>query len=112
MLLFPNTRRDSLFFPSIIQPPLSLAYLVSMLKDEHEVKVVDAAAENLGFKDIFKRIEQMSPDLVGITTNISIAYISCELALRIKIKFKGMKIVMGGPWATTNYEYIMKHRIA
>ena len=74
--------------------------------------IIDAAAENLDFKQIFKRIEQFKANIIGITTNISVAYIACELALRIKLRFSGMKIVMGGPWATTEYAFILKHRIA
>lgn len=111
-LIFPNTRRTSVFFPSIIQPPLGLAYLAAVIKQQHDVQVIDAAAENMQFPRIFKRIESFKPDVIGITTNISIAYISCELALRIKLHFKGMRIIMGGPWATSNAEYLVNHRIA
>ncbi|MHA1847564.1 MAG: B12-binding domain-containing radical SAM protein [Promethearchaeota archaeon] len=111
-LIFPNTRRYSIFFPSIIQPPLGLAYIAAMVKDAHDVLVIDAAAENLKLKEIFKRIEVFSPEVIGITTNISIAYIACELALRIKLRFKNVKIVMGGPWATVNYQYALEHKIA
>nr|MDO8117029.1 radical SAM protein [Candidatus Sigynarchaeota archaeon] len=105
-------RRNSVLFPSIIQPPLSIAYLAAMIRDAHSVQVIDAAAEHLGFKSIFKRLDTFQPGLVGITTNISIAYIACELALRIKIHMRNVKIVLGGPWATCNAEFIIKHRIA
>ncbi len=83
-----------------------------MIKNEHDVQVIDAAAENLGFNKIFKRLDEFKPDVVGITTNISIAYISCELALRIKIHSHKIKLVMGGPWATSNSNFILKHKIA
>lgn len=111
-LIFPNTRRKSVLFPSIIQPPLSIAYLAAMIKDTHDVQVIDAAAENLSFTDIFNRLDAFKPSLIGITTNISIAYISCELALRIKLRMRQAKIVLGGPWATSNAEYIIEHKIA
>ncbi len=111
-LVFPNTRRTSVFFPSIIQPPLGLAYLAAMIKDTHKVQVIDAAAENLQFPAIFKRIDAFKPDVIGITSNISISYIACELALRLKLHNRSVKIVMGGPWATSNADYIIKHRIA
>jgi len=83
-----------------------------MIKDDHEVLVIDAAAENLKFKQIFDRISKFKPDIIGITANISIAYIACELALRIKLHFHHMKIIMGGPWSTANYSFILKHKIA
>ncbi|MHA1716532.1 MAG: B12-binding domain-containing radical SAM protein, partial [Promethearchaeota archaeon] len=112
VFIFPNTRRYSVFYPSIIQPPLGLGYLVAITKDDHDVMVIDAAVENLGFKEIFKRIERFKPDVIGITTNISIAFVACELSLRIKLRFKGLKIIMGGPWATSNYSYLLMHKIA
>ena len=74
--------------------------------------IIDAAAENLDFKQIFMRIEQFGANIIGVSTNISIAYAACELALRIKLRFSGMKIIMGGPWATVEYNFIFKHRIA
>ncbi|MFX0102785.1 MAG: B12-binding domain-containing radical SAM protein [Candidatus Hodarchaeota archaeon] len=111
-MIFPNTRRNSIFFPSIIQPPLGLAYLAAMIKDKHEIIVIDAAAENLKFERIFKKIEDFNPEIVGITTNISIADIACELAYKIKIRFRKLKIVLGGPWATSNYEYALNRKIA
>jgi radical SAM superfamily enzyme YgiQ (UPF0313 family) len=111
-LIFPNTRRKSVFFPSIIQPPLSIAYLAAMVKDSHEVQVIDAAAENLSLQAVFKRLDAFQPGLVGITSNISIAYNACELALKIKLHLRGIKVVIGGPWATSNADYIIKHRIA
>lgn len=82
-----------------------------MIKEKHDLLVIDAAAEKLGFKQIFKKIRKFNPEIIGITTNISIAYICCELALRIKINFPNKKIVMGGPWATSNFEYIINHKI-
>ncbi|HME55422.1 MAG TPA: radical SAM protein [Candidatus Lokiarchaeia archaeon] len=112
VLIFPNTRRHSIFYPSIHQPSLGLAYLAAMIKNEHDVLVIDAAAEDLDFKQIFKRIEQFRAELIGISTNVSIAYTACELALRIKIRFPGMILVMGGPWATVEYSFIFRHRIA
>ncbi len=111
-LIFPNTRRTSVFFPSIIQPPLGLAYIAAMVKDAHEIMVIDAAAENLKFPAIFKRLDAFKPDIVGITSNISIASIVCELALLIKLHDRAIKIVLGGPWATSNADYIITHKIA
>jgi anaerobic magnesium-protoporphyrin IX monomethyl ester cyclase len=83
-----------------------------MIKDTHKVQVIDAAADNLKFSSIFKRLDTFQPEVIGITSNISIAYIACELALRIKLHNRKVKIVMGGPWATSNADYIIKHRIA
>ena len=46
-------------------PPLSLAYLASMVRDEHDVIIVDSIAEELTFDDMKERIKKFNPDVVG-----------------------------------------------
>jgi len=96
----------------MLQPPLGLAYLAAMIKNDHDVMIIDAAVENLDYKQIFQRIEQFKADIIGITTNILLANIASELALRIKLRLGSVKIIFGGPWATVEYKFILKHRIA
>lgn len=62
---------------SLVQPPmfhqqvhlapnLGLAYIAAvLLKDGHQVQVIDAAAEDLGFKEIIARLQEFRPDLVA-----------------------------------------------
>lgn len=63
-------------------PPLGLAYLTSVLKEDHDVAILDALAEGydeetpvdkefvrygLSFENIRKRIERFTPDVVGVS---------------------------------------------
>ena len=81
-------------------PPLSLAYLASMVRDEHDVIIVDSIAEELTFDDVRKRIKKFDPDVVGITATTSMipdAYKVAEIAKEIN---ENVKVVIGGPHVT------------
>jgi len=67
--------------PKNCQIPLGLGYLAATLKDEYEVKIIDAIAEGyereeslgryfrygLSFSEIREKIKSFSPDLIGIS---------------------------------------------
>ena len=81
-------------------PPLSLAYLASMVRDEHDVIIVDSIVEELTFDDVRKRIKKFDPDVVGITATTSMipdAYKVAEIAKEIN---ENVKVVIGGPHVT------------
>lgn len=58
--------------------PLGLGYLASFLiREGHQVEIVDGAVEGLSVEEVIKRMEKFSPDIAGITTftvSVSIAY--------------------------------------
>ncbi|MCD6331074.1 MAG: cobalamin-dependent protein, partial [Thermoplasmata archaeon] len=81
-------------------PPLSLAYLASMVRDEHDVIIVDPIAEELSFDDVKERIKKFDPDVIGITATTSMildAYKVAEMAKEIN---ENVKVVIGGPHVT------------
>ncbi|HDD57116.1 MAG TPA: radical SAM protein [Thermoplasmatales archaeon] len=81
-------------------PPLGLAYLASMIREEHEVRIVDSLTENFTYNDVEKVIKRYDPDVIGITSTTSMipdAYAIAEVA---KIYNENVKIVMGGPHVT------------
>jgi len=81
-------------------PPLSLAYLASMVRDEHDVKIIDSIAENISFEQLRKRIKRFDPDIVGVTATTSMipdAYQVTKLAKEIN---RDVKTVVGGPHVT------------
>ena len=81
-------------------PPLGLAYLASMVRDEHDVKIVDSLAEDLNYQDVKNIIKRYDPDLVGVTSTTSMmpdAYAISKMAKRIN---ENVKIVIGGPHVT------------
>lgn len=81
-------------------PPLSLAYLASMVRNEHDVIIVDSIAEELTFDDVKERMKKFDPDVVGITATTSMipdAYRVADMAKEIN---ENVKVVMGGPHVT------------
>ncbi len=89
-------------------PPLGLAYLASMVRDEHDVKIVDSLAENLSFEDVRKIIKKYDPDLVGITSTTSMIPDAYKVSRMAKEHNENVKIVMGGPHVTFTPERTMK----
>jgi len=41
-------------------PPLGLAYLASMVRDEHDVRIVDSLAEDYNYGDVERIIKNMT----------------------------------------------------
>ena len=81
-------------------PPLGLAYLASMVRDEHDVRIVDSLAEDYNYGDVERIIKKYDPDVVGITSTTSMipdAYAIAKIAKRCN---ENVKIVMGGPHVT------------
>ena len=81
-------------------PPLGLAYLASMVRDEHDVRIVDSLAEDYNYGDVERIIKKYVPDVVGITSTTSMipdAYAIAKIAKRYN---ENVKIVMGGPHVT------------
>ena len=81
-------------------PPLGLAYLASMVRDEHDVRIIDSLVENLNYNDVKNRIKRYDPDLIGITATTSMmpdAYIIAKTAKRLN---ENVKVVIGGPHVT------------
>ncbi|MDO8669452.1 MAG: radical SAM protein [Candidatus Buchananbacteria bacterium] len=48
--------------------PLSLAYIASLLRTEHEIKLVDANAINLTLEETIKEIKDFNPDIFILTS--------------------------------------------
>jgi len=42
----------------VTDPPLDLAYLVSTIRDEHDVRIVDSLTEDFAYKDVEKVIKR------------------------------------------------------
>ncbi len=73
------------------RPPLSLAYLASMLVDAHDVSIVDFSTG----KDNWKKYRYNKYDVVGISVDTVRYPIAKMIAQRAREA--GAKIVMGGP---------------
>jgi radical SAM superfamily enzyme YgiQ (UPF0313 family) len=100
LLISPPTESAVTKVMETTGPPLGLAYLASMIKEEHDVKIVDAIAEGYAGDDLAKIMKSYDPDLVGITATTSMMPDAYETARIAKEINENVKVVLGGPHAT------------
>lgn len=82
-------------------PPLGLAYIASYLeKFAYKVKILDAFALNLSYREICERIKKFSPDIVGITGVTSNFNEMMKISEMVKTIDKKIKVIVGGPHAS------------
>lgn len=108
--------------------PLGLAYIAGVLckkLPKLEVAILDSVAEGVTTKvevdgmnqwglsvyDIYKRIKEFSPDIIGISSQFSIqSNVVFELCEIIKVVNKKTITVIGGAHPTAAYERMMSHQ--
>ncbi|MCK5849671.1 MAG: cobalamin-dependent protein [Kiritimatiellae bacterium] len=80
-------------------PPLGLLYLAGYLEkhSDHSVAVIDSQVERLNYADLKSRIEQASPDVVGITAMTLTLIDVMKTVDIVKQIDKRIKVVIGGP---------------
>ena len=85
-----------------LAPNLGLAYIAAVLEaDGNEVKVVDAAADDLGFDQIMERLARERPDLVAVGGQTPVSSRSKTIFRRTKAELgKDVLTVAGGPHFT------------
>ncbi|PUA34297.1 MAG: B12-binding domain-containing radical SAM protein [Candidatus Terraquivivens tikiterensis] len=84
----------------VSSPPLGLAYIASMLRQNHDVKIIDSNILNYTLEDVERELRGFNPDVVGITSvtpSIYEAYKVAEIAKKVN---EGCTVVLGGPHAT------------
>lgn len=80
-------------------PPLGLLYIAGSLRNRggHEVGIIDAQAEGIGYEELEKRISNAAPDVVGIT---ALSFTMPDvLSVCAMAKKAGATTVLGGPHA-------------
>ena len=85
-----------------IAPNIGLAYIAAVLeKDGVDVKIVDAAAENLTFDDVIERIRLFQPKIIGAGGQTPVSPRSLTLFRRAKKEVSNEIItIAGGPHFT------------
>lgn len=88
-----------------VAPPLGLLYLTSYLQKygDHEIKICDARLKEMSYDGIEENIRREKPDLVGITAFSMESVEAHEIAKRSKSVFPEVKVIVGGPYATSDY---------
>jgi len=81
-----------------LEYPLGLLYLGAMVKKDHDVFILDFPCNSLSERiNIMTRLEQISPDVVGISTTLDITLHSTKVIAReVRKTFPEAIIMLGG----------------
>ncbi|MCL6450238.1 MAG: cobalamin-dependent protein [Acetobacteraceae bacterium] len=80
---------------------LGLAYLTAELRRRgHQTHLIDGDARGLEDAEVERRVVDLRPDLLGITTTHLIVARAVALAGRVKRAVPGVKVILGGHHAT------------
>ena len=83
-----------------IVPPLGIAYIAAILEEMGiETKIIDCAV-GISFDDLYKRILEESPDVIGITSTTPAFVKAKKLASFIREQLPSAKILIGGAQLT------------
>jgi radical SAM superfamily enzyme YgiQ (UPF0313 family) len=99
-LVSPPYESDVKSVVGVSSPPIGLAYLASVLRDEHDVKVLDANILGYSLNDVKKGLKEFYPDIVGITSVTPSIYQAYQVAKIAKSIRNDCKVIVGGPHAT------------
>lgn len=92
------------------QPPLGLTYVASFLLSKGlEVSIIDGSIGNQTVDSIVKRICDISPHVVGITTTCEDRFNAIGLCNKIKSKLKRTLVMVGGPHFSYSAEDALKN---
>ncbi len=84
----------------VSSPPLGLAYLASVLRKDHEVRIIDSNILEYSMEDLRRKLKSFNPDIVGITSvtpSIPQAYDVAKIAKEVR---EDSVVVVGGPHVT------------
>lgn len=81
-------------------PPIGLAYLASVLRDGHDVRVLDANGLGYGLDDVKRELKRFYPDVVGTTSVTPSIYQAYRVAKVAKEVREDCKVIVGGPHVT------------
>lgn len=101
LLISPPTRSVVKEVLGASGPPLGLAYLAAVAREEGwEPKIVDGLAEGLRFQDIGGLVRSFQPEVVGLTATTPAIYDAYEAARIVKENAPNSLVILGGPHAT------------
>jgi len=103
LLIQPNYRRIYAYAKkkeiTPVFPPLGLAYITAVLRDNNfQVKILEANANDFNHEQIKEKIEEYSPDIVGLTSTTSLIEEAHEIA---KLCPENIKVIIGGIHASS-----------
>lgn len=86
---------------TFISPPLGLLSIAAVLEESHhDVFIADFNLERFDEQKLFGYITEKEINVIGISIVTPKVYGAMELAVTLKNKFPGIRIIAGGPHAT------------
>jgi amino acid adenylation domain-containing protein len=102
---------DSMLYGQVIEP-LGLMYLLTYLKREFGDRVIGKIAKARvdmdSYDDLRRVVEEFDPDIIGIRALSFYKEFFHEAVAYIRNMGVNVPIVSGGPYATSDYEYILQ----
>lgn len=88
--------------------PLGIAYIAAVLREAgHVVRIIDLRYESEDA--LFSKFTELHPDIAGFYASSEIAPYILSLAAGIKKRFQDTMLIVGGPFATIEPSYFLKH---
>ncbi len=110
-ILLIHPKREDDLFEDIKLPPLGIAYLAAVLRQAgHEVRLLDANVEKNAFRAIRDRLEDLRPDIVGISVVSQLFRTAMKIAAVAKEALPGVTVVLGGSHPTVFPEIVAAER--
>ena len=91
--------------------PLGLLYVAAVAQEEgYDVSVIDAYIERVGVEDLKKRINQLRPNVVGLSSFTSNGGIVYEIGKWLKDQLPEVLVVLGNVHAEVYAEQYLRNR--
>ena len=106
LLIFPPISVDERYSKKVGDvgghlAPLGLSYMAAvLLKEGHDVKIIDAPALGYGINDVLRDVKRVKPDFIGMTALTTTIGRVEKLCRRIKKDHPKILLGVGGPHAT------------
>jgi radical SAM superfamily enzyme YgiQ (UPF0313 family) len=109
LLLSPPTDSVIKSVIGVTGPPLGLAYLASIARDQgDDVRIIDSLAMDYTFEDVKSQIKKFDPDLIGLTSTTSMIPDAYKVAEISKKYNQEVKVAIGGPHVTFTQDTTLK----
>lgn len=103
----PNIKRGLYLMPQ------GLIYLAeALIRDGHEVQIVDIEEKRWSLKDVLVGINKFSPHVIGLTTTTPSWPFVKVISKKIRELSNEIKIIMGGPHAMFDHKVILESGLA
>jgi Fe-S oxidoreductase len=103
LLLLAPYAEDLPKISTTLYPPMGILYLAACVEDiVDQILVIDANVLELTLEQTYNKIIDFSPDVVGLSINMTTSEVSKVIAQKIKNVNSTIKLIAGGPSPTSS----------